>query len=134
MSDPSRKFAGFNGGHLAFTSLPSAFFSQLLPKMDDLVELKVTLHLFWSVQQKKGDLRFARWDELLADRTLVASVGPPVDTLAERLAQALEKAMARGTVLNVVLDSEAGSDSLYFLNTVEGRRAAQQVRRGEVVV
>ena len=42
-----KSFSGFPAGKLRFTSVPNLFFSELLPTMDDLAELKVTLHIFW---------------------------------------------------------------------------------------
>ena len=49
-----KAFSGFPAGKVHFTPLPNLFFSQLLPAIDDLAELKVTLHIFWLLHQKKG--------------------------------------------------------------------------------
>lgn len=132
MEDSYFRFAGFPANRLDFTPLPSAFFSRLLPHIDDLAELKVTLHLFWLLHRKKGEARFARWEELIADRTLTAGLGASAATVEEIVGQALEKAIARGTVLNVALESPSGVEQLYFLNTGEGRRAVSRLRRGEM--
>ncbi len=64
-------FPGFPAGKLPVTPLPNLFFSELLPLIDNLAELKVTLHLFWLIGKKSGALRYARLDELLGDDRLL---------------------------------------------------------------
>ena len=49
MTDPMQGFAGFPAGKLPTTPVPNQFFSELLPLVDNLVELKVILHLFWLI-------------------------------------------------------------------------------------
>ena len=83
MRDKMHGFAGFPSGKLPATSIPNLFFSELLPLVDDLAELKVTLHLFWLIGRKRGALRYARLGELLKDerllRGLVAPPSPPMN-------------------------------------------------------
>jgi DNA replication protein len=69
-------FAGFPKGNLRFTPVPSLFFSELLPIIDDIDELKVTLYCFWLVGQR--DERAApavQLDELQADQWLLQALG-----------------------------------------------------------
>ena len=134
MSESSERFSGFPASRLAFTPLPSVFFSRLLPQIDDLAELKVTLHLFWLLHNKKGEARYARWEELAEDRTLLAGLEFAAAAPGDALATALERAVARGTVLHVALESPAGGENLYFLNTGEGRQAVARLRRGELAI
>ena len=47
-------------------SLPAYFFSELLPLIDDLAELKVTIFSLGALNQKDGDYRFLRFDEFIA--------------------------------------------------------------------
>ena len=46
-------FAGFPDGKLRLTAVPNLFFSDLLPIIDHLAELKVTLSAFWALTQKE---------------------------------------------------------------------------------
>ncbi len=130
MSKSNELFAGFPAGRLSYTPLPSVFFSHLLPQIDDLAELKVTLHLFWLLHRKKGEARYIRREELADDRTLLCGLAADTAAAREALGQALERAVARGTVLHVALASPAGTEHLYFLNTEEGRRAIERLHRG----
>ena len=40
--------------------MPNTFFAELLPAIDDLAELKVTLYCLWLLNHKQGDLRYTR--------------------------------------------------------------------------
>ena len=60
-------FPGFPEGKLRLTKIPSLFFSELLPDIDDLAELKVTLYAFWVFGQKEGHVRYLRLSDFLDD-------------------------------------------------------------------
>ena len=74
MSERMQGFPGFPAGKLATTPVPNLFFSELLPLIDNVAELKVVLHLFWLIGKKRGALRYARLDELLKDRRLLVGL------------------------------------------------------------
>ena len=41
------RFVGFPDGALAATPIPNLFFARVLPEIDSLAELKLTLHVLW---------------------------------------------------------------------------------------
>jgi len=51
---PSQIFSGFSAGKVDTTLIPNPFFSELLPSIDHLGELKVTLYSFWALGKKTG--------------------------------------------------------------------------------
>ncbi len=115
-------FSGFPQGKLEVTPLPNLFFSELLPMLDDVAELKVTLHIFWMMAHRKAP--FIRIDELRADRTLMQSL-KTIDAKPETaLKHGLDLATQRGTLLNL------GDD--YFINTDKGRRAFEKAQSQEM--
>jgi DNA replication protein len=126
-------FPGFPPGKVRLVTLPEPLFSELLPLIDDLAELKVTLHCYWRLSQAEGAIRFLRRQDLLADRQLLASLQGdlPEDPL-EALETALERAIARGTLLHVRARRESESEDWYFANTPKGRAAVQQIERGHM--
>lgn len=135
-----KSFSGFPAGKVYFTPLPNLFFSELLPAIDDLAELKVTLHIFWLLHQKKGYPRYVSRRELEADGVLLRGLGGMGQEPGERLGQALERAVARGTLLHVIAlrrgsgQAQQGDeqDDWYFMNTDVGRRTVEKIRRGEL--
>ena len=125
-------FSGFPAGKLRFTSVPNLFFSELLPAIDDLAELKVTLHFFWLLSQKKGSPRYVSFKELSGDGTLLGGLKSLGQEAGESLRDGLEKAVARGTLLHVAVEQDGKRDDLYFVNTDQGRQAVEKIRGGQL--
>ena len=70
-------FAGFPIGITRVSPVPNFFFSELLPYIDSLDELKLTLYCFWNLGLKEGDLRYLSHNELEMDNILVDSFKEP---------------------------------------------------------
>ena len=121
-----KPFPGFPK-NVQFAGLPKAFFTELLPHIGDIAELKVTLHLLRTLYEKKGYPRFILDGDLLGDRILVNGVGGE-----DALRRGLELAVKRGTVLNLTREREGKPVQLYFLNTGNDREARDKLERGEI--
>jgi DNA replication protein len=127
-------FSGFPAGKNPSVPLPEQFFTTLLPEIEDFAELKVTLHLFWLLAQKRGTPRCASERELAADPILRRSLRRRGDPRPpeERVRAGLELAVARGTLLCVRLRLDDELVSWYFFNTEPSRRAVAQLQEGEL--
>jgi DnaD/phage-associated family protein len=112
---------------MRFTPLPDLFFSQLLPKIDDIAELKITLHLFWILYAKRGYPKFITYGELLGDKALMKGLGDE-----QALRNGLEKAIHRGTLIRLSMDRDGKPVELYFQNTEGDREALAKIERGEI--
>jgi DNA replication protein len=125
-------FAGFAGGKNPYIPLPEQFFTALLPEIEDSSELKVTLHLFWLLYHKRGSPRCASERELAGDPVLRRSLRQRGDPRPpeERLREALERAVARGTLLRVLLRVQGERVAWYFFNTERSRQAIIRLRAG----
>lgn len=117
---PLVPFAGFAAGKHRFIDVPAAFFTELLPLIDDLDELRLTLFAIYALHQRESRYRY-----LLGDDFDELGLG------ADRIALALTRACARGSLLRVTVDVEGAAARLYFLNTETGRNAVEQIERGE---
>ncbi len=124
-------FPGFPEGKLRLTQVPNLFFSDLLPIIDNLAELKVTLYAFWALTQKEGQVRYLRLADFLNDTAFVKGLAPTLNLATEALMDGLERAVARGTFLHINVESANGQMDLYFLNTAKGRAAVEGITRGE---
>ncbi len=121
-------FSGFPSGNLKVTPLPNLFFSELCPAIDDLAELKLTLHCFWLFAHAKNRTAYVTAAELRADRTLLQSLAVNAANPEQALADALTRATERGTLL--CLSAPNGQGEAYFLNTESGRRAYEHAKEG----
>jgi DNA replication protein len=124
-------FTGFPDGKLRLTPLPNLFFSDLLTIVDDLAEMKVTLYAFWALAQKEGPVRYLRLVDFLNDGQFMKGMGPTPSLAAEALSDGIERAVARGTFLQVSVESADGVMALYFMNSEKGRAAVEGITRGE---
>ena len=124
-------FTGFPTGKLRLTQIPNLFFSDLLPIIDNISELKVTLYAFWALNQKEGKVRYMRLTDFLNDTEFVKGMGPTLNLASEALMDGIERAVARGTFLHVNVESADGRMDLYFLNTEKGRTAVEGISKGE---
>lgn len=132
MGDQMQGFAGFPAGKLATTPVPNLFFSELLPLVDNLAELKVILHLFWLIGKKRGKLRYARLDELLRDRVLLAALATPKLSGEAVLRDALERATARGAALRTTVERGGATEEWYMINSANGREVLERLAAGEL--
>jgi DnaD/phage-associated family protein len=116
--------------------VPDFFFTDLLPTIDDLAELKLTLHCFWLLNEQDGQLKYLRGEELRGDEILLRSLTPDnnLRTPQQALEDALERAAARGTLLKLEIERAAASstEDWYFINTVKGRQTLALVRQGKL--
>jgi len=120
-----KTFPGFSSSPARPVPLPDAFFGELLPLMDDLGELRVTLTCFRIVMRKSGSPRAIRWADLAADAGLRAMMEEA------EVRAGLERAVTHGTLLHVWADVGDGPEELYFINTERGREAVRTLQRGE---
>ena len=119
-------FAGFPAKANS-TQIPNPFFSELLPQIDDLYELKVTLYCFWGVQQREGEYRYVTRRDMRSDTLLMAMFGKTPESAEAGLTKAIERAIARGTLLHVIVEGE----DIYFMNTARGRGAIEALEHGD---
>lgn len=123
-------FSGFPEGKAPVTRLPDAFFSELLPRIDDLAELQITLLVLWRLAQQRAEV--APWiteAELLADPLVQQTLGS--EEPATALARALERSVARGALVRVLWRRADGAEEpRYLANGPRGRMAAEALRRG----
>jgi len=120
------KFVGFPSGKVRVTPLPDLFFSELLPQIDDLAELKLSLHVYWRLAHRKSPLCLSL-SELRGDALLRRSLN------GQGLEDALARATRRGTLIEVLMRDPSGAvEHWYFANSPGGRREAARARAGQL--
>jgi len=111
------------------TSIPRQFFTELLPVITDLGELKLTIYVIWRLDQMEGNIRYLRRADFAVDDEFMQGMGKTHQEADLNLDDALERATVRGTLLGANL---GGADkTLYFLNTPRGRAALEGLQQGK---
>ncbi len=132
MTDESMQgFAGFDAGRTRFTPIPNQVFSDLLPIVDDLDELKAILYTFWRLGQQDGDVRYLRLPDVLVDLIFLQGMGATPEERRTRAQQAFARAAQRGVLIEIEIRRSDQSERWYFLNSVKGRQAVEKLRQGD---
>ncbi len=126
----NRPFPGFPAKQ-SFTPLPNLFFARLLPEIDNLAELKLIVHVFWRLYQKRGALKFVTRRELAADKPLMEGLAASGDG-AEVLGHALAAAVERGVLLHLRVENGGREEDVYLVNTEANRAAVFRLQNGEM--
>lgn len=125
-----RRFSGFPEGKAETVSLPLTVFAELVPMIDDLDELKVTLLILVRLAELRAEAApWLTFEELKTDTAMRQALDGK--GYEERLAAALDRAVERGALLTVedAQDAESGEQQ-YFANSPRGRAAVAAIRRG----
>lgn len=124
-------FSGFPSGKIRLTNIPNLFFSELLPQINNLSEMKVILYAFWALSQREGQVRYLRLVDFINDTEFMKGLGATATVASEALTEGIERAVARGVLLHVSVESADGTTDLYFMNTERGRAAVEGIIQGE---
>lgn len=125
------EFRGFPS-RTQYTPLPNQFFSSVLPRLDDITELKLILHVFWLIYPKKGFPRFVTFNELSQDTRLRKSLGCDGSKYTVSLSRALDAAVRDGILLKLSLSKQEREEMLLFINDESSKRAIERIRSGAV--
>jgi DnaD/phage-associated family protein len=93
-----------------FISLPDSFFTQVLPKIQDLAELKIVLYASYLILRKPDNTRFITYEELKAESSRLSA-----DWNEETLRQALNSAVEHGALLHSTLKINGVLEDVYSL-------------------
>jgi DNA replication protein len=129
--DTKKSFQGFPSDKTRLTRLPAVFFSELLPEIDHLGELKLVLYVFWRLERMEGAFRYLQRTDFLEDKRFMLGLGGDQQQAAHLLDESLQQAVERGILLTANINEEGVSKTLYFLNSPKGRTAIQAIQKGE---
>ena len=124
-------FPGFPAGKVRFSKVPAPFYSELLPQIDDLDELKITLYALWQLERMEGQPRYLQLEDFAEDQLFMQGLGADEQSASAALEKGLERVVQRGTLLEVHLELEGSKRNFYFLNSARGRAAVDEIAKGE---
>jgi DnaD/phage-associated family protein len=123
-------FSGFPPGKTPTVAIHAQFFSEVLPMIDDLAELKVILFCYWALLQKEGHYRYLCYADFANDSALMSGLSCADATPQAELDRALTRAIEHGILLAAEVLMDGAPERLYFVNTARGRTAIQQIAAG----
>jgi len=131
MAETLRGFAGFPAGRTRFTRIPNEFFSDVVPLVDDVAELKVLLYTFWRLDQGEGETRYLRLDDVLVDLLFLDGMGAEPEEQRQATVEAFERTAQRGVLIALTVKKGDKEELWYFLNSARGRDAVSRIKHGD---
>jgi len=125
----TERFGGFPP-RADYSAVPTLLLTRVMAEIKDIAELKVTLYVVQAIYHKKGTPRFVTFSELAGDPVILDGIEDGAKTPAEVLRQAVDRAVARGTLLRAT----AGGQELLVVNDEAGRRALPRLAGSTVTV
>ena len=116
-------FSGFSSG---IEVVPTQFFEELLPAINDPAELKVTLDTYHLLNQFEGDQRFLFREDYSEQEPFMRGLAESPDEAEHLLDRGLTAAEERGTILRATYADKP----LFFLNSPKGRAALARLEDG----
>lgn len=104
-----------------FSGIPKTFFSRVMPLIDDIGELKVTLIFLRLLFANKRHPRFVTELEIAAEIESQLNL--------EQIREAMTRSAGRNNVIELDCDNGA---KIYLLNDASGRKSAALIESGEV--
>ena len=121
------KFKGFPA-QSRLVRIPEAFFQELLPGIDDLDELRVSLYSLWFLERLEAPVKFIKIEDYLRDGVFMKSLG---EDARAHLFSGLQKALARGTLLCTDESPIPAQEALVLANTPRGRSVVSALKFGK---
>lgn len=104
--------------------LPESFFTQAIPEIDDIAELKVILCFFYLLHHKQGHHEFITHEELLS--YCIPVIGK------QGFHSGLRSAMKRGVILSLGKDVNGRRENVYFASKEAIDRASHGITPKQV--
>jgi DnaD/phage-associated family protein len=120
-----KRFKGFTSGETRQLIIPEEFFSELLPEIEDLDELKLTILLLQALNQAEQGMGYFTLNQLSQDPTIMKNFNHEVG----RLERALHLALEDGVILKVNIDSIG---AVYFVHTAKTKALVEGLGSGVI--
>ncbi|MHB8133757.1 MAG: DnaD domain-containing protein [Anaerolineaceae bacterium] len=125
-----KTFPGFSNNKDRLITIPSSFISDLLPIIDHLGELKVTLYTIWFLEHQEGNLRSIHFNHFKNDKNFMAGMGGTAKESLDYLIESLQRASERGSLLCFVPENSSLLEAFFFINSPRGRAAYKAIQKG----
>lgn len=128
----NERFGGFMVAADPSVPIPHAFFTDILPGISDLAELHVTLAMFRLVSEAGGLNSVISQPTLMRDRMLRRALRMPgtPNEPDRRIANGIDLAVGRGTLLRFVAEYQRGDRVWYYVNTPTSQAIVAAMARG----
>lgn len=120
-------FQGFPPGKLESVKIPEQFFTEGLPLLESVDEIKLILFFFWALNTQESSVRYLQEEEIVESEFLKTGLG--AEDFAKRVNYILTQVVQDGFLLRGH-PKRNNKITLYFLNTARSRAALEALING----
>ena len=128
-----QNFKGFPP-RVEVTPLPNVFFSEVLLIVDDLLELKAIMQVFFLLSRRKGYPRFISLSELSRNAVIGGELRRTAGDADALLRNALASAVRHGILLHIPVDVDGKPDDAYFINNQAEKDTISKIISGTLKI
>lgn len=126
-----KNFSGFPL-RMDFTPVPRIFINQIMPEIQDAIEIKVLLHIMNIMYTKKGNLRSVSFSEIENDPAVQSSLKHESGNPGEILERVIQDAVNNEILLALEVTANGKKDKLFFLNSPVEKKNIARICNGEI--
>ncbi|MCX6004742.1 MAG: DnaD domain protein [Chloroflexi bacterium] len=116
------------------TPLPNIFFTEALPPIENINEVKVVMQVFFLLSRRRGYPKFVTFRELNNDPVIVKGLQSQPAAVDELLKQSLDSAVQHGILLHIPISSNNVPDEAYFINNQSEKETIARVLNGTLKI
>ena len=116
------------------TPLPNIFFTEVLPAISDINEIKTVMQVFFLLSRRKGYPRFVTFKELLNDSVINSTMYDQTDDIEAILRKALDLAVQHKILLHISVNVGEEPDDIYFINNQTESNTIERIMCGTLQI
>ena len=125
-----KSFNGFISNRDQNTSIPHEFFSEILPNINNLYELKTILYILWFIENNDLEYPFITIEQLKNDELYLSGLGNHKTDQLKHLHESIKQAVDDGILINPNQENPITKVDCYFLNELKGQEAVELLIKG----
>jgi len=125
-----KSFNGFKSNRDQNTSLPHELFSEILPSITNLYELKTILYILWFVEYNELEYPFITIEQLKNDDVYLSGLGNQISEQLKHLHESVKQAINDGILIELNQEITKTTIDCYLLNNPKGREALELIKKG----
>lgn len=122
-------FQGFPS-QMKFIPVPLLLITEILPRVDSLLELRVILNIFRLLYQQRRYPRFITESELLSEKTFLTSKAEELDN--NSLAQIINELTVKNIIISLKIEAGGAIEKAIMINTPPNRILMEKISKGEI--
>ncbi len=110
-----------------FSAIPTHYFNIIMPQVDSIGELKLSLIMFRMLYKKRGSPQLVSFDEIAADAAVIKIFGTGKQASLQ-LKQLLNQSVDRGIFIGIKVPSDDTVEPFYMVNNPSNNQAMLRIK------